>query len=101
MKVTDHCWIGMLVHNYEANRNILSDDLGFELERTDETREITMFRFPSGQSIEKFGPDFVIRILHSIQTSLLILLQPLSSIAIHLNSESTQERYLNIISSIN
>lgn len=57
MKITGIRWIGRLVHDYEATCNFLRDDLGLEFEWTDVTREITMFRFPSGQSIEIFGPS--------------------------------------------
>jgi predicted enzyme related to lactoylglutathione lyase len=52
MKVSDYRWIGILVHDYEATCNFLRDGLGLEQEWRDDSKEITMFRFPSGQSIE-------------------------------------------------
>ena len=57
MQVTDYRWIGVLVHDYEATCNFLEDDLGLELDWTDEAKEITMFRFPSGNTIEVYGPS--------------------------------------------
>ena len=57
MKVSDYRWIGILVHDYEATCNFLRDGLGLEQEWRDDSKEITMFRFPSGQSIEVYGPS--------------------------------------------
>jgi len=57
MKITDYRWIGFLVHDYEATCHFFQHDLGLKPESSDSTREITLFRFPSGQSIEVFGPS--------------------------------------------
>src|SRR3990172_6406999 len=57
MKITDFRWIGFLVHDYEATCNFFQHDLWLKLDSADDNREITMFRFPSGQSIEVFGPS--------------------------------------------
>lgn len=57
MKVLDYRWIGMLVHDYEATCDFLENALDLEREWTDEIKEITMFRFPSGREIEIYGPS--------------------------------------------
>jgi predicted dehydrogenase/predicted enzyme related to lactoylglutathione lyase len=57
MKITDYRWIGLLVHDYEATCNFFKHELGLKLVSTDDTKEVAMFRFPSGQSIEVYGPS--------------------------------------------
>lgn len=57
MEVIDYRWIGFLVHDYEATRKFLAEDLGLELEWHDEGRDIAVFAFPSGQRLEIYGPS--------------------------------------------
>jgi predicted enzyme related to lactoylglutathione lyase len=57
MNITDYRWIGMLVHDFEATCSFFKSDLGLTLEWTDERKEIAMFRLPSGQTIEVYGPS--------------------------------------------
>lgn len=55
MKVIDYRWIGLLVHDYEKTCNFLEKTLGLAREWRDETKQITMYRFPSGQEIEVYA----------------------------------------------
>ncbi|MGH2452772.1 MAG: VOC family protein [bacterium] len=57
MKITDYRWIGILVHDYEATCNFFEHDLGLNRASADDTKEITMYRLLSGQSIEVYGPS--------------------------------------------
>jgi len=57
MNIIGYRWLGILVHDYEETCEFFEHDLGLELEQADDQREIAMFRLPSGQSIEVYGPS--------------------------------------------
>lgn len=50
-------WIGLLVDDFEGTVEFFSEVLGLELENLDEEKVVAMFRFPSGQGFEVFGPN--------------------------------------------
>lgn len=57
MKILDYRWIGMLVHDYEATCDFFENMLGLELEWRNDAKQITMYRFPSGQEFEVYAPS--------------------------------------------
>ena len=57
MEVEGYQWIGLLAADFEATVQFFSDVLGLELEDLDKEKVIAMFRLPSGQGFEVFGPN--------------------------------------------
>ena len=56
VEVEGYQWIGLLAADFEATVEFFSDVLGLELEDLDEEKVVAMFRLPSGQGLEVFGP---------------------------------------------
>lgn len=57
MRVEGYRWIGLLADDFEGTVEFFSEVLGLELEDLDDEKVIAMFRFPSGQGFEVFGPN--------------------------------------------
>ena len=57
MRVEGYRWIGLLADDFEGTVEFFSGVLGLELEDLDEEKLIAMFRLPSGQGFEVFGPN--------------------------------------------
>ncbi|MEE9298380.1 MAG: VOC family protein [Acidimicrobiia bacterium] len=56
MQVESYQWVGLLADDFEGTLRFFSQVLGFELEDKDDDKVVAMFRLPSGQQVEVFGP---------------------------------------------
>jgi predicted enzyme related to lactoylglutathione lyase len=57
MRVTDISWIGILAEDYQVAVRFCSEALGLALESQDEAKVVALFRLPSGQLLEIYGPS--------------------------------------------
>jgi catechol 2,3-dioxygenase-like lactoylglutathione lyase family enzyme len=56
MKVKGISWIGVLTDDYDKTREFWGKILGLPREWSNDNKDITFFRFPSGQEVEVYSP---------------------------------------------
>ncbi len=57
MHVAGIGWVGVVAENFERALHFYSDVLGMWIDHRDETKVLALFRLPSGQLFELYGPS--------------------------------------------
>jgi len=55
MKIKGISWIGVLTDDYDGTKDFWGKVLGLNQEWTDNDKNITFYRFPSGQEVEVYS----------------------------------------------
>lgn len=57
MRISGYSWAGVRTENFPSTVRFFSETLGLPLVLRDDARDFALFRLPSGQKFEVFGPN--------------------------------------------